>query len=162
MIEAASSLQLVSSCGFGKSTADSFLTGWWAVQITILSWIVLVHPDLSPARNCKMEKCSLHWNWPKNPITTLVPIDGILLEVHNRKERGRAWSLVATTSHIRTLNMLFYSKTWLARAIPYSFQVGLYNQTLLICPQLRSNAPLLLVIIVATTTHILALSLVLL
>jgi hypothetical protein len=37
-----------------KSTADSFLTSWWAAQITNLSWIVSVHPGASPARNCKM------------------------------------------------------------------------------------------------------------
>jgi hypothetical protein len=49
-----SSLQLVSSCGVGKSSIGSFLTGWWAAQIAILSWIVPVHPDASPARNCKM------------------------------------------------------------------------------------------------------------
>jgi hypothetical protein len=48
------SLQLMSSCGVGKSTAGSFLTGWWADQIAILSWIVPVHPDTSPAKNCKM------------------------------------------------------------------------------------------------------------
>jgi hypothetical protein len=86
-------------------------------------------------------------SWPKNSITTLVPTDGVLLEVHNQKEGYHAWSLVATTGHVRTLGMLFYSKTRLPREIPYSFQVWLYNLTLIICLQLRLNTPLLLVII---------------
>jgi hypothetical protein len=103
-----SSLQLVSSCGVGNSTAGSFLTGWWAAQVVILSWIVPVHPTASPARSCKMGKCPFHWNWPENPITTLVLMDGILLQVCNRKKRCRAWSLVAATSHIRTLSMLLF------------------------------------------------------
>jgi hypothetical protein len=49
-----SSLQLVSSGHVGKSSIGSLLTGWWAAQITILSWIVPVRPGASPARNCKM------------------------------------------------------------------------------------------------------------
>jgi hypothetical protein len=48
------SLQLVSSCGVGKSSTGSFLTGWWAAQISILSQIVPVHLGASPAMNCKM------------------------------------------------------------------------------------------------------------
>jgi hypothetical protein len=47
-------LQLMSSFGVGKSTVGSFLIGWWAAQIIILSWIVPVRPVASPARNCKM------------------------------------------------------------------------------------------------------------
>jgi hypothetical protein len=39
---------------------------------------------------------------------TLFPIGGVLLKVRNRKERCRAWSLVAMTSHVRTLCMLFF------------------------------------------------------
>jgi hypothetical protein len=39
---------------------------------------------------------------------TLFLMDGVLLEVHNRKERCRVWSPVATTSHVRTLSMLFF------------------------------------------------------
>jgi hypothetical protein len=35
-------------------------------------------------------------------------MDGVLLEVRNRKERCHAWSLIAMTSHIRTLSMLFF------------------------------------------------------
>jgi hypothetical protein len=35
-------------------------------------------------------------------------MDGVLLEVRNRKERCHAWSLVATTSHVRTLSMLLF------------------------------------------------------
>jgi hypothetical protein len=38
---------------------------------------------------------------------TLFPTDDVLLEVCNRKERRHAWSLVAMTSHVRTLSMLF-------------------------------------------------------
>jgi hypothetical protein len=43
---------------------------------------------------------------------TLVSTDCVLLEVHNRNEGCRAWSLVATTSHDRTLSMwLFQDST---------------------------------------------------
>jgi hypothetical protein len=45
-----SSLQLVSSCGVGKPTVGSYLTGWRAAQIAILSWIVPVHPGASLVR----------------------------------------------------------------------------------------------------------------
>jgi hypothetical protein len=39
----------------GKPTASSFLTGWWAAQIAILSWIVPVHPGASLARIVRSE-----------------------------------------------------------------------------------------------------------
>jgi hypothetical protein len=52
-------------------------------------------------------KHPFHCNWEENSITTLVSTDGVLLEVRNRKERYRAWNLVAMTSHIQTLSMLF-------------------------------------------------------
>jgi hypothetical protein len=67
-------------------------------------------------------KCPFHWNWLKNLIMTLISIDGVLLEVHNRMERCRAWSLVAMTSHVWTFSILF-SKTWRAWALPYLSQV---------------------------------------
>jgi hypothetical protein len=35
-------------------------------------------------------------------------MDGVLLKVRNQKENGHAWSPIATTSHIRTLSMLFF------------------------------------------------------
>jgi hypothetical protein len=55
-----------------------------------------------------MENALSHWNWPKNPIMTLFPMDGVLLEVCNRKVNCRAWSLVATTSNIQTSSRLFF------------------------------------------------------
>jgi hypothetical protein len=39
---------------------------------------------------------------------TLFPMDGVLLEVRNRKEICRVWSPIDTTSHVRTLSMLFF------------------------------------------------------
>jgi hypothetical protein len=54
-------------------------------------------------------KCPFHWNGPENLIT-LIPMDDILLEVRNRKERCCAWSLVAMTTHIRTFSMLFFAR----------------------------------------------------
>jgi hypothetical protein len=51
-------------------------------------------------------KCHFHWNWPENLIMILIPTDSILLELRNQKGRYRAWSLVATTSQLRTLSML--------------------------------------------------------
>jgi hypothetical protein len=41
----------------------------------------------------------------KDPCTTFVRMDGVLLEVHNRKEECRIWSLIATTSHIIALKL---------------------------------------------------------
>jgi hypothetical protein len=39
----------------GKPTVSSFLTGWWAAQIAILSWIVPVRSGASPARIVRWE-----------------------------------------------------------------------------------------------------------
>jgi hypothetical protein len=39
---------------------------------------------------------------------TLVPTDGVLLEVRNQKGRYRASSLVAMMSQVRTLSMLLF------------------------------------------------------
>jgi hypothetical protein len=55
-----------------------------------------------------MKNVVSYWNWPENPIMTLFPMDGVLLKVRNQKENGHAWSPIATTSHIRTLSMLFF------------------------------------------------------
>jgi hypothetical protein len=45
----------------GNSTIGSLLTGWQAVQIAALPWIVLIHPGTSQARTYKMEHViSLH------------------------------------------------------------------------------------------------------
>jgi hypothetical protein len=76
----------------------------------------------SPTRIARW-KHPFHRNGPKNLITTLVPTDGVLLKACNRKQRCHTWSLIATTSHVRTLSMLLYSNTRLARAVPYSSQV---------------------------------------
>jgi hypothetical protein len=46
-------------------------------------------------------KCPFHRLWPENLIMTLIPTDGVLLEVHNWKERYRAWSLIAMANHAR-------------------------------------------------------------
>jgi hypothetical protein len=54
------------------------------------------------------EKYHFYENWPENLTTTLVSMVGVLLEVRNRKEGCRAWGLVATTSHDRTLSMLLF------------------------------------------------------
>jgi hypothetical protein len=47
-----------------------------------------------------MESALSYWNWPKTPIMTLFPTNGVFLELRNRKERCRAWSSVAMTSDI--------------------------------------------------------------
>jgi hypothetical protein len=78
---------------------------------------VLLQPGLQDGKH------PFHWNGPENLITTLIPTDGILLEIHNQKERCHSWSLIATTSRVWIVSMLFYSKTRLARAIQYPFQV---------------------------------------
>jgi hypothetical protein len=65
-------------------------------------------PRRFSSRDCKIESDISYRNWPENPIMTLFPTDGILLEVRNRKERCHAWSPVATTSRVRTLSMLVF------------------------------------------------------
>jgi hypothetical protein len=55
-----------------------------------------------------MENALSYWNWRENPIMTLFPMDDVLLEIRNRKEKYCTWSFVTTTSHIRTLSMLLF------------------------------------------------------
>jgi hypothetical protein len=70
---------------------------------------------------------------------TLVPTDGVLLEVHNQKERYRTWSLVATTSHIRTLSMLFFQDSTSTRTTLFVPSSGYTTWPCLVCLQLRSD-----------------------
>jgi hypothetical protein len=79
-------------------------------------------PKCFSSQDCKMESSFSYQNWPKNLIMTLFPMDDVLLRVRIWKERCHAWSPVATTSHARTISMLL-SKTRLAWALPYLFQV---------------------------------------
>jgi hypothetical protein len=139
------SLQLVSPCDFGKPTAGSFLTGWWAVQNANLSWIMPVHPCASPAMIAR-------WKAP------------FLLEIGLRAQvwhssRQMAYYLRYTTERKEValgfsllwlvtfeLKHVVFSKIRLAWAISYSFQVWLYYLTLLVCLQLRSTTPCFIVI----------------
>jgi hypothetical protein len=41
-------------------------------------------------------------------MMTLFPMDGIVFEVRNQKERCRAWSPIAMTSHVWTVSMLLF------------------------------------------------------
>jgi hypothetical protein len=41
----------------------------------------------------------------KDPCATFIRTDGVLLDVRNRKEECRIWSLVATTNHIIALKL---------------------------------------------------------
>jgi hypothetical protein len=52
-------------------------------------------------------------------------MDDILLKVRNRKERYRAWGLIATTSHVRTLSILLFQDST-------GMSVNLFIQTLVI------------------------------
>jgi hypothetical protein len=73
---------------------------------------------------------------------TLFPMDGILLEVRNRKERYHAWSPVAMTSHVQTLSMLFFqdsTSTSITLFVPSS---GYTTWPYLVCLQLRSDTQL--------------------
>jgi hypothetical protein len=84
-------------------------------------------------------KCPFHWNGPENLIMTLIPTDGVLLKVRNQKERCHAWNLVAMTSHVWTLSMLFFqyststSITWFITSSRYT------TWPYLVCLQLRSD-----------------------
>jgi hypothetical protein len=55
-----------------------------------------------------MESAISSRNWPENLMMTLFPMDGIVFVVRNRKERCRAWSPIAMTSHVRTVSMLLF------------------------------------------------------
>jgi hypothetical protein len=65
-------------------------------------------PRCFSSQDCKMENALSYRNWPENPIMTLFPMDGVILEVRNRKEGCRACSPVAMVSHVRTFNKLFF------------------------------------------------------
>jgi hypothetical protein len=94
-----------------------------------------------------MESAISYRDWPENLIMTLFPMDGVLLEVRNRKERCCAWSPVAMTSHVQTLNM-FFAKTQLARALPCSFQVPAIRLGLALCVSNFGRIHFLLLVIV--------------
>jgi hypothetical protein len=52
-----------------------------------------------------MENAFPSQNLQKDPCATFLRTDGVLLEVHNRKEECHVQSLVATTSHILALKL---------------------------------------------------------
>jgi hypothetical protein len=52
-----------------------------------------------------MESAFPYQNWQGDPIMIFFWMDGIVLELCNRKEKCCTWSLVAMTSHIITLSM---------------------------------------------------------
>jgi hypothetical protein len=65
-------------------------------------------PTHFSSRDCKMESAISYQNWPENPIMTLFPTDGVVLEVRNRKERCHSWSPFAMTGHIQTISVLLF------------------------------------------------------
>jgi hypothetical protein len=81
------------------------MTGWWA------------RPNYNIVLNCagssrrflrqKLQdrKCIFSSELAKDPCAAFIRTDGVLLEVHNRKEECCTWSLVATTSHILALKL---------------------------------------------------------
>jgi hypothetical protein len=81
------------------------LTGWWA------------HPNCDLVLNCagssrrflrqKLQdgKCISSSELAKYPYASFVKMDGVLLEVRNRKEKCCTWSLIATTSRILALKL---------------------------------------------------------
>jgi hypothetical protein len=96
----------MSSCGFTK-TNRWFVVGW------LMSYPKCNHvsncagsPMRFSSRDSKMENASSIGIGLRIRLW-LFPTDGVLLEVCNRKERHRAWSFVATTSHVWILKMLF-------------------------------------------------------
>jgi hypothetical protein len=96
----------------------------------------------SPRRFSSQElqdgKCHFNWDWPENPTTTLVSTDGVLLEVRNRNEGCRAWSPVATTSHVRTLSMLFFQDSTSTSTTLFIPSSGYTTWPCLVCLQHRS------------------------
>jgi hypothetical protein len=92
-----------------KLSHELVLTGWWA------------RPNCNLVLNCGgLPKCFLRqklWDGKHIPslglaktCTSFIGMDGILLEVHNRKEEYCAWSLAATTSRILALSLLLLSE----------------------------------------------------
>jgi hypothetical protein len=55
-----------------------------------------------------VEKCNSSSELAKDSCASFIRTDGVLLEVRNRKEGCYAWSLIAMTSHVQTLNMLLF------------------------------------------------------
>jgi hypothetical protein len=89
-----------------------------------------------------MESAISYWNWPENLIMTLLPMDGVLHKVCNQKERCRAWSFIATTSHVQTLSMLFYPRHYGHEHYLIHPKILLYDLALLVCVQRWSDTRL--------------------
>jgi hypothetical protein len=88
----------------GDSTTCSLLTGWQAIQIATMPWIVPVSPGTSQAKTCKMKSVIFIWSGMRTKLQYSFRMDGILLKVGNWKERCYAWIFKAATSHIWTWN----------------------------------------------------------
>jgi hypothetical protein len=58
----------------------------------------------------------------KGPCASFVRMDGILLELHNRKEECRTWSLIATTSQVLALR-LSLRQTMMSISLCLLFQI---------------------------------------
>jgi hypothetical protein len=86
-----------------------------------------------------MESAISYQNWPKNPIMTLFPTDDVLLKVRNRKERCHAWSLVATTRHVRTVRVLLFQDSTSTSTTVFVPSSGYTNWPCLVCFHLRSD-----------------------
>jgi hypothetical protein len=86
-----------------------------------------------------MESAISYQNWPENPIMTLFLMNGVLLEVRNRKERCHAWSPIATTSHVRALSMLFFQDSTSMSTTLFVPSSGYTTWPCLVCLQLRSD-----------------------
>jgi hypothetical protein len=81
------------------------LTGWWA------------HPNCNLALNCvgssmrflrqklQDKKCIFSLGLAKDSYASFIRMDGVLLEVRNRKKECCTWSLIATTSRILALKL---------------------------------------------------------
>jgi hypothetical protein len=96
-------------------------------------------PKRFSSRDCRMESTISYRNWPENLIMTLFPMDGVVLKVRNQKERCHAWSLVATTSHVRIVSVLLFQDSTSTSTTLFVPSSGNTNWPCLVCLQLRSD-----------------------
>jgi hypothetical protein len=89
------------SCGCGHAL---FLVLKLSYRLVLTGW--RAHPNCDLVLNCAgSPKCISLLELAKGPCASFIRMDGVLLEVCNRKEECHTWSLVATTSQILDLRL---------------------------------------------------------
>jgi hypothetical protein len=102
------SLRFVTYSLCGKLDHNFTLTGWQAIQIATMPWIVPIRLGASQVKTCKTESVISLQSGKRTQLKYSCEMDGVLLKVHNRKGRCYAWILEATTKSPLNLELLLF------------------------------------------------------